>query len=75
MLFSKTLALAVAFAPAIFAAPAPVNDVAALERRYLSPETISKLQDGQCDLSKAIMPSGKPSHFATLPTTHQLTQP
>lgn len=55
MLFSNAFALLVAFAPAIFAAPT-VNHISALERRLLSPETIRKLEDGVCDLSKAVMP-------------------
>ncbi|KAF1980006.1 hypothetical protein BU23DRAFT_521859 [Bimuria novae-zelandiae CBS 107.79] len=56
MLFSKTFAVAMAFVPAIFAAPT-VNEISALERRTLSPETIRKLEDGNCDLSKAVMPT------------------
>ncbi|KAJ4360522.1 uncharacterized protein N0V89_001087 [Didymosphaeria variabile] len=56
MLFSTTFALVMAFAPAIFAAPTPSQTIGDLERRYLSPDTIRKLEDGVCDLSKAVMP-------------------
>ena len=61
MFFSKTLALALAFAPAILGAPTPSQssaDISALERRALSPDVIRKLSDGVCDLSKAAMPLG-----------------
>lgn len=56
MLFSTTLALAMAFAPAVLAVPTPSQSLADLERRYLSPATIRTLEDGVCDLSKAVMP-------------------
>ena len=57
MLCTKVFALALAFAPSVFAAPT-VDSISSLERRALSPETIHKLQDGNCDLSKAVMPIG-----------------
>lgn len=54
MLFAKTLALAMAFAPAVLAAPTPSD----LSKRHLEFSTIRKLQDGVCDLTRAIMPPG-----------------
>ncbi|KAF2437951.1 hypothetical protein P171DRAFT_437558 [Karstenula rhodostoma CBS 690.94] len=56
MLFSKTLVLAMAFAPAVLAAPTPSHTLGDLAKRYLSPDTVRKLEDGACDLSKAVMP-------------------
>lgn len=58
MLFSKTLALAMAFAPAVFAVPTPSQTEGDLAKRYLRPDVIQKLEDGVCDLSKAAMPIG-----------------
>lgn len=66
MLFSKSAALLLALAPSsLLAAPTPSKTVSSLAefiaKRDLSPGVVSKLTDGTCDLSKAVMPVGKSS--------------
>jgi hypothetical protein len=61
MIFTNTLSLILALAPAtLFAAPTKTVESIAnvLARRHLPADIVKKLEDGACDLSGASMPIG-----------------